>query len=96
VKLHAIAVKLVDLASELGPRQAVRSVHLPAEPHEPKEWPGADVVNAARHLVAAHEAVHRTDGIPADSRRRLADELALAGQLLAERLAEVGWLDESS
>lgn len=97
VKLHAIAVKLVDLAGELGPRQAVRSVHLPAEPHErAQEWPGVDVVDAARHLVAAHEAVHRTDGTSADTRRQLADQLALAGQLLAERLTEVGWLDDST
>ncbi|HWO62685.1 MAG TPA: ANTAR domain-containing protein [Umezawaea sp.] len=97
VKLHSIAVKLVDLAGELGPRQAVRSVHLPVEPHERAEeaqWPGVDVVEAARQLVAAHEAAHRVDDAPADVRRQLADELTLAGQLLAERLADVGWLDD--
>jgi hypothetical protein len=98
VKLHSIAVKLVDLAGELGPRQAVRSVHLPVEPHERAEepqWPGVDVVEAARQLVAAHEAARRVDGAATtDVRRQLADELTLAGQLLAERLADVGWLDD--
>lgn len=72
-------------------------MHLPVEPHERAEepqWPGVDVVEAARQLVAAHEAAHRVGGAPADVRRQLTDELTLAGQLLAERLADVGWLDD--
>lgn len=97
VKLHAIAVKLVDLAAELGPRQAVRAVHLPVEPngrHEYLEWPGAEVVQAAQQLVAAYGATREADSAHPDVRRQLAGELTLAGQLLAERLTEVGWLEE--
>ncbi|WP_433262377.1 ANTAR domain-containing protein [Actinosynnema sp. CS-041913] len=97
VKLHTIALKLLDLAAELGPRQAVRAVHLPAESDGPVDgdWPGLEVVHAARRLVAAYDAVDTAaDELP-EVRRQLADQVTLAGQLLAEKLAEVGWLPDS-
>ncbi|MFC5052827.1 ANTAR domain-containing protein [Saccharothrix xinjiangensis] len=96
VKLHTIALKLLDLSAELGPRQAVRAVHLSAEPNgrvAASEWPGVDVVHAARRLVAAYDAAQEgaEDERP-EVRRQLADQVTLAGQLLAEKLTEVGWL----
>ena len=97
VKLHAIAVKLVDLATELGPREAVRAVHLPIESNgrqEYADWPGVEVVQAARQLIAAYGAARNADSAHPDVRRQLAGEVTLAGQLLAERLTEVGWITE--
>ncbi|GAA3857218.1 hypothetical protein GCM10022243_23320 [Saccharothrix violaceirubra] len=90
VKLHTIAVRLVDLAAELGPRRAVRAVHL--TPQRPAEWPGTEVVEAARDLVEAHDAAEREHR--PDERRRLADLVAQATKELVERLAEVGWLPD--
>ncbi|MEU5695629.1 ANTAR domain-containing protein [Actinosynnema sp. NPDC020468] len=97
VKLHTIAVKVIDLSAELGPRQAVRAVHFSTEPNgnpTAPDWPGVDVVHAARLLVAAYDAAQETVGTT-EERRRLADQVTLAGQLLAERLTEVGWLTDS-
>ncbi|MCC8249460.1 ANTAR domain-containing protein [Saccharothrix luteola] len=106
VKLHTIALKLLDLSAELGPRQAVRAVHASAEP-EPElepglepgdghlavaEWPGVEVVNAARGLVAAYDAAEHSGDDRPEVRRRLADQVESAGRLLAEKLTEVGWL----
>lgn len=104
VKLHTIALKLLDLSTELGPRQAVRAVHASAEP-EPEagpepgdghlavaEWPGVEVVNAARGLVAAYDAAQHSGDDRPEVRRRLADQVESAGRLLAEKLTEVGWL----
>ncbi|GGP84566.1 ANTAR domain-containing protein [Saccharothrix coeruleofusca] len=98
VKLHTIAVKLIDLAVELGPRQAVRAVHLSGESNgraEVVDWPGVEVVHAARQLVAAYDAATATSDQRPEVRRQLADQVTLAGQLLAERLTEVGWLPDS-
>ncbi|RKT56290.1 ANTAR domain-containing protein [Saccharothrix australiensis] len=98
VKLHTIAVKLLDLAAELGPRQAVRAVHLSAESNgavAPADWPGVEVVHAARRLVAAYDAAGTAGDEHPDVRRQLADQITLAGQLLAEKLTEVGWLPDS-
>ncbi|GAA1353045.1 ANTAR domain-containing protein [Saccharothrix algeriensis] len=98
VKLHTIAVKLLDLAAELGPRQAVRAVHLSAEPAGRVggvDWPGVDVVHAARQLVAAYDAANTSGDEQPEVRRQLADQVTLAGQLLAEKLTEVGWLPDS-
>ncbi|MER5265017.1 ANTAR domain-containing protein [Actinosynnema sp. NPDC002837] len=100
VKLHTIALKLLDLSTELGPRQAVRAVHASAEP-EPEpgdgqvaaaEWPGVEVVNAARGLVAAYDAAQHSGDDRPEVRRQLADQVESAGRLLAEKLTEVGWL----
>ncbi|CCH33430.1 ANTAR domain-containing protein [Actinosynnema sp. NPDC047251] len=95
VKLHTIAVKLLDLAAELGPRRAVHAVHQPNGEVDPADWPGTEVVHAARRLVAAYDAANTAGAEHPEVRRRLADQLALAGQLLAEKLAEVGWLPDS-
>ncbi|WP_367138051.1 ANTAR domain-containing protein [Saccharothrix sp. HUAS TT1] len=97
VKLHTIALKLLDLSAELGPRQAVRAVHTTAEPppDEPvalPEWPGVEVVHAARRLVAAYDAAQDSGDDRPEVRRQLADQVELAGRLLAEKLTEVGWL----
>ncbi|ROP41581.1 ANTAR domain-containing protein [Saccharothrix texasensis] len=100
VKLHTIALKLLDLSTELGPRQAVRAVHASAEPvPEPAdghvaapEWPGVEVVNAARGLVAAYDAAQYSGDDRPEVRRQLADQVESAGRLLAEKLTEVGWL----
>lgn len=115
VKLHTIALKLLDLSAELGPRQAVRAVHSttehgehaepghaaenaehaePAEPEPPRadEWPGVEVVHAARRLVAAYDAARYSGDDRPEVRRQLADQVALAGRQLAEKLTEVGWL----
>ncbi|XVS62393.1 ANTAR domain-containing protein [Actinosynnema sp. CA-299493] len=106
VKLHTIALKLLDLATELGPRQAVRAVHVSAEPApaaapvpDPDdghlavpEWPGVEVVSAARGLVAAYEAARYSGDDRPEVRRQLADQVESAGRLLAEKLTEVGWL----
>ncbi|QFZ21976.1 ANTAR domain-containing protein [Saccharothrix syringae] len=97
VKLHTIALKLLDLSAELGPRQAVRAVHQSAEPNgrvAASEWPGVDVVHAARRLVAAYDAAQGAGDEQPEVRRQLADQVTLAGQLLAEKLTEVGWLPE--
>lgn len=98
VKLHTIALKLLDLSTELGPRQAVRAVHTSAEP-DPDDaplpvvgWPGVEVVNAARGLVAAYDAAQYSGDDRPEVRRRLADQVESAGRLLAEKLTEVGWL----
>ncbi|MBW4721208.1 ANTAR domain-containing protein [Saccharothrix obliqua] len=99
VKLHTIAVKLLDLAAELGPHRAVRAVHQSVEPNgrvEPVDWqPGEEVVLAARRLVTAYDAAARSPAAQPEVRRQLAEQVALAGQLLAEKLAEVGWLPGS-
>jgi ANTAR domain len=98
VKLHTIAVKLIDLASELGPRQAVRAVHFSAEPNgevSAADWPGVEVVHAARQLVAAYDAANSSGDEGPERRRQLADQVNLAGQLLAEKLTEVGWLPDN-
>ncbi|MEU4765284.1 ANTAR domain-containing protein [Actinosynnema sp. NPDC023794] len=102
VKLHTIALKLLDLSTELGPRQAVRAVHASAEvapDPEPgdghvavAEWPGVEVVSAARGLVAAYDAAQHSGDDRPEVRRRLADQVESAGRLLAEKLTEVGWL----
>ncbi|MBB5804334.1 hypothetical protein F4560_004102 [Saccharothrix ecbatanensis] len=118
VKLHTIALKLLDLAAELGPHHAVRAVHSTAEPAEPSEpaepigavqtaapaepvgteprradeWPGVEVVHAARRLVAAYDAAQHSGDDRPEVRRQLADQVALAGRQLAEKLTEVGWL----
>lgn len=98
VKLHTIAVQLIDLAAELGARRAVRAVHRTALPNgqpEHTEWPGVEeVVQAARSLVAAYDAANDTVAQLPEVRRHLADQVSLAGRLLAEKLAEVGWLPE--
>ncbi|GAA3462592.1 ANTAR domain-containing protein [Saccharothrix longispora] len=98
VKLHTIALKLLDLSVELGPRQAVRAVHHPGESNglvAASEWPGVDVVHAARQLVAAYDAARQSDDERPEVRRQLADQVTLAGRLLAEKLTEVGWLPEA-
>ncbi|MBB5956780.1 hypothetical protein FHS29_003373 [Saccharothrix tamanrassetensis] len=98
VKLHTIAVKLLDLAAELGPRQAVRAVHLSAEPNgkvDRSDWPGVEVVHAARRLVAAYDAANTSGDELPEVRRQLHDQVNLAGQLLAEKLTEVGWLSDN-
>ncbi|ACU38933.1 ANTAR domain-containing protein [Actinosynnema pretiosum subsp. pretiosum] len=98
VKLHTIAVKLIDLAAELGPHRAVRAVQVSEEQNgvpTPVDWPGADVVQAARQLVAAYDAATASSGHEPEARRQLTDQVNLAGQLLAERLTEVGWLPGS-
>jgi hypothetical protein len=112
VKLHTIALKLLDLAAELGPHHAVRAVHSTAEPAEPigpvltatpaepvgteprrvDEWPGVEVVHAARRLVAAYDAAQCSGDDRPEVRRQLADQVAMAGRQLAEKLTEVGWL----
>ena len=102
VKLHTIALKLLDLATELGPWQAVRAVHTSAEPElelQPDdghvavpEWPGVEVVNAARGLVAAYDAARHSGDDRPEVRRQLADRVETAGRLLAQKLIEVGWL----
>jgi hypothetical protein len=95
VKLHTIALKLLDLSAELGPRQAVRAVHSAEPADEPAavaEWPWLDVVNAARTLVAAYDEAQKCEDERPEVRRQLADQVALAGRLLAEKLTEVGWL----
>ncbi|MCE6995971.1 ANTAR domain-containing protein [Saccharothrix sp. S26] len=96
VKLHTIALKLLDLSAELGPRQAVRAVHTSPEPDDRPlplaEWPGVEVVNAARRLVAAYDAAQFSGDDRPEVRRQLADQVELAGRLLAEKLTEVGWL----
>ncbi|MFI9008014.1 ANTAR domain-containing protein [Actinosynnema sp. NPDC053489] len=96
VKLHTIALKLLDLSTELGPRQAVRAVHTSSEPLDDPmpvaEWPGVEVVNAARGLVAAYDAARYSDDDRPEVRRQLADQVELAGRMLAEKLTEVGWL----
>ncbi|MEU4744738.1 ANTAR domain-containing protein [Actinosynnema sp. NPDC023658] len=95
VKLHTIALKLLDLSTELGPRQAVRAVHSAEPADEPApvaESPWLDVVNAARRLVAAYDAAQESEDERPEVRRQLADQVALAGRLLAEKLTEVGWL----
>ncbi|WP_158848935.1 ANTAR domain-containing protein [Saccharothrix deserti] len=99
VKLHTIALKLLDLAAELGPRQAVRAVHSSTEPDgrvAASEWPGVEVVQAARRLVAAYDAAQDSGDDRPEVRRQLADQVTLAGQLLAEKLTEVGWLAQES
>ncbi|WP_447003055.1 ANTAR domain-containing protein [Saccharothrix isguenensis] len=125
VKLHTIALKLLDLSAELGPQHAVRAVHSttepvdpaeqaepvgPLEPAEPTEsagrptgaveprrhhfdeWHNVEVVHAARRLVAAYDAARRAGDERPEVRRHLADQVALAGRQLAEKLTEVGWL----
>ncbi|PSL52870.1 ANTAR domain-containing protein [Saccharothrix carnea] len=97
VKLHTIALKLLDLSAELGPRQAVRAVHTSPEPDDDgpvavAAWPGVEVVNAARGLVAAYDAAQYSGDDRPEERRRLADQVESAGRLLAEKLTEVGWL----
>ncbi|MEV0681480.1 ANTAR domain-containing protein [Actinosynnema sp. NPDC050436] len=95
VKLHTIAVKLLDLAAELGPRRAVRAVHQSEGNGDRPDWPGVDVVQAARRLVAAYDAVDAAGAEHPEVRRQLADQVTQAGQLLAEKLAEVGWLPDN-
>jgi hypothetical protein len=97
VKLHTIALKLLDLSTELGPQRAVRAVHSSAEPDDGPvavdvEWPGAEVVHAARRLVAAYDAAQDSGDDRPEVRRQLADQVELAGRLLSEKLTEVGWL----
>ncbi|MEU4445376.1 ANTAR domain-containing protein [Actinosynnema sp. NPDC050801] len=96
VKLHTIALKLLDLSAELGPRRAVRAVHASTEPDDGQVvvsgWPGVEVVNAARRLVAAYDAAEGSGDDRPEVRRQLADQVELAGRLLAEKLTEVGWL----
>ncbi|NUT53189.1 MAG: ANTAR domain-containing protein [Saccharothrix sp.] len=97
VKLHTIALKLLDLATELGPWQAVRAVHGATEPGDGRppavaEWPGVEVVHAARRLVAAYDAAQESGDDRPEVRRQLADQVELAGRQLAEKLTEVGWL----
>lgn len=96
VKLHTIALKLLDLSTELGPRQAVRAVNTSPDPDggplPVAEWPGTEVVNAARRLVAAYEAAQDSGEDRPEVRRQLADQVESAGRLLAEKLTEVGWL----
>ncbi|MEU4804503.1 ANTAR domain-containing protein [Actinosynnema sp. NPDC023587] len=95
VKLHTIAVKLLDLAAELGPRRALRAVHQSDRNGDRADWPGVDVVHAARQLVAAYDAANTAGAERPEVRRQLADQVTLAGQLLAEKLAEVGWLPDN-